>query len=128
MTTIVQGPVNPSPLNPLSNSESLNELNSHPAFHSITTREEAANILEGTVPMTYILWTEERTIDGELVQQHFLSYMEVNLKVEHRTFGHPSDWFYQNCDPHHAKDLVDLIPKIMHCKPNECKMLMPQQC
>jgi hypothetical protein len=74
--------------------------------------------------MTYILWTEESTIEGKLVQQHFLSYMETDLKVEHRTFSHPSDWFYQNLDPHHAKDLADLIPKMMHCKPNECKMLI----
>jgi hypothetical protein len=127
MTTIVQGPVNPPALNSLESTNSFNELDSHPAFHFVTTKEDATKILVGRTPMTYILWTEESAVDGEIVEQHFLSYMETDLTVQHRTFSHPSDWFYQNCDPHHANALVDLIPKMMHCRSYDCKMLtMPQ--
>lgn len=100
----------------------IHELESHPAFYSILNTEDAEKLLAGTPPMTYILWTDKMEVDT--VEQYFLSYMETDLKVEHRTFSHPKDWFYMNCDPHSADNLSDLIPQIMHCKPAECKMLV----
>jgi hypothetical protein len=84
------------------------ELKSHPAFYPQTTKERAETLLIGTQPMTYLLW-EDRASAG----QYFLSYMKRDLEVEHVIL----------C-PHQAVTLLNLIPLLMTCPPNECKMLL----
>src|SRR5437868_1963649 len=84
------------------------ELEDHPAFYSILTKKAAEDLLEGTAPKTYILWVEKGETEEAPSDQYFLSYKDDSLNVKHRTFSRPSNWFYQNCDPHSEERLVDL--------------------
>ncbi|HEY5234752.1 MAG TPA: hypothetical protein VIJ14_01130 [Rhabdochlamydiaceae bacterium] len=123
MTSVVSCP-NPSAVRPICSNDAIDELKNHPAYYSLSNEEMAETLLKGTPPMTYILWTKQITINGQVSEQYYLSFMETSLTVEHRTFSHPDNWFYMNCDPHSADKLLDLIPQMMHCKLNQCQMLI----
>jgi hypothetical protein len=86
----------------------------HPAYYPQLTKEKAEKLLIGTLPMTYILWTMQVEQDGAIEEQYYLSYTKSNLKAAHQLF----------CNPNCADKLSNLIPQIMHCKPNECEMLL----
>jgi hypothetical protein len=125
MAISVRDPIGPIAFERIqNNNNSTHELKNHPAFYPLSSMEMAETLLKGTPPMTYILWTMQVENDGNTVEQYHLSFMETSLTVEHRTFSHPDEWFYMNCDPHHADNLIDLIPQMMHCKANACIMLI----
>lgn len=97
----------------------IDELENHPAYYPKSTKKHAENLLLGTQPMTYVLWTMQGINAG--AKQYWLSYVTANMTVEHVTFDYINDWT-MNC--HHAAALSDLIPQIMECRSNECKMLL----
>lgn len=102
--------------------EPTKELEGHPAYYSTLTTNDAEAILQGTSPMTYILWMEASNAKGKTPPQYFLSYMDTSLSVIHRPFSHCGTW--KNCDPQGRELLADLIPQMMRCKPLECKILI----
>lgn len=97
----------------------IQQVEHHPAFHSLSNEDAANKILQQAAPFTYILWKDDQN------QRYFLSFMNPSLEMEHRFFSRNSKdlWFYQNADPHTAPSVTLLIPIIMHCKPEQCHML-----
>ncbi len=124
MTMTVHNFVNPLGFKQPLSKDPTDELKSHPAFYPHSTKKYAKHLLLGTSPMTYILWTMQVVNDGAIAEQYCLSYMKTNATVEHLTFGYTNDWHDVNCNSHHAAALSALIPQMMQCQPNECKMLL----
>jgi hypothetical protein len=121
MTLTIRDPVYTLTVEPTSRKNPADELESHPAFYSKITRKYAEKLLLGTQPMTYVLWTMQIVNDGAIKEQCCLSYMKTNMTVEHLTFGYISDRIMNS---HYAAALSDLIPQMMECQSNECKMLL----
>jgi hypothetical protein len=114
MSSSLQGPHSCSQGNPRG-------LEVHPAFHGQLTQRLAALRLNGFPPMTYILWT------GVAANPMFISFVNSSSTIEHRLFMKISNtWHFQNGDPHITSSLRALVVEILHCRSDECKMLMPQ--
>ena len=103
------------PVDPLAFEQSKDpayEFKNHLAFYPHATKENAEKLLLGTLPLTYMLRTMQGVEDGAISEQYYLSYMRRDLEVEHVILF-----------PHHVI-LSALIPLVMNCPPNECKMLL----
>lgn len=89
-------------------------LSNHPAFHSgLKTEADAERCLIGCTPMTYLLWIMDL--------QYCLSYMETNLKIEHRAFTYDGTHF--NWNLYYSKKIELLVPTMMNSRPERCKIL-----
>jgi|GEM_PF-1652205 len=89
-------------------------LSNHPAFHSrLRTEVGAEECLMGCTPMTYLLWI--------MGLQYCLSYMETDLKIEHRAFTYDGVNF--NWNLYSSKKIELLIPIMMKSRPERCKIL-----
>lgn len=93
----------------------------HPAWNGEISELEASQMLQGKEVFTYVL----RPADKE--RSYFISFVNQDHFVQHQYFTLElglKGWHYKNgvvVPP--AKNIDDLIPKMMHCHPNELKIL-----
>lgn len=119
MTLIVHDPICTSAIEQPFINNPTDAFENHPAYYSKSTKKHAETLLLGTQPMTYVLWKIQDVNAG--AKQYCLSYMKVDMTVEHVPFDYTNDW---TMNSYHAATLSDLIPQIMECRSNECKMLL----
>jgi hypothetical protein len=98
-------------------SNNLRALEIHPAFYGPLTEDHASAMLSGHPPYTYILRNEGSN-------QLFLSFVNDCNIIEHLLFSKKgSIWFGQNGDPHIENSVRALVPDMMHCQSQQCRML-----
>ena len=94
------------------------KIEKHLAWHGKISLDRASRLMEYKPFFSYILTS------GETPDTYILSYMGANGIVAHAVFERDNNaWLYRNFTHHRCATLDELIPKAMHCKPEECRPL-----
>jgi hypothetical protein len=103
------------------NQESIQD---HPAWQESIDVMSAETLLEGAGSFTYLLRK------GAEEYLHFITFVKEDLTIKHQWFTlefDPRGWFYRNggTGPTQivAETLEDLIPQMMRCSVEECKII-----
>ena len=97
------------------------EINDHPSWKGDVSLCEAAALLKGNNPFTYVLSA------GMDKNHFFLSYVDFDLVVKHknvRIILNQGNWAIKNGSTTIYSSISKLIPDCLHCSANVCKPLV----
>lgn len=100
------------------------EIVEHSACHGKMNMDMADKILKNKPAFSYVL----RLL--EVPDTYVLSYVKKDSVIEHIVFRRKRSscqWQYSNGFEHLCNTLSELVCKAMHCKPEECKPVFPDQ-
>ncbi len=98
------------------------QISAHTAWYGNITEKESVKLLGDASPYTFILR------GGDKEHSYFISFMKKDGSIKHQNFTLELDrkgWFYKNGITDGlleavARDIVDLIPLMMHCESSVC--------
>lgn len=111
------------------------QIERHPAWHKSVDAKQAEALLKGNASFTYLLRK------GEEERSYFITFVKKDQVIKHQRFTleHSQEpglkgWYYRNGMGYSggpteisSVDLEDLIPQMMHCALEECKIMGEDQ-
>lgn len=96
------------------------QIKAHVAWKGDISEAVAEKSLQNQPALTYLLRK------GEKEDIYFVSFVDQDHVIQHKHFTLEADskiWYYQNNTACRSNNFVDVIPRAMHCNPNECNPL-----
>jgi len=98
----------------------LEDVEKHPGWNGKIDMDKASELLRNKTSFSYIL------CPGNKPNTYALSYVRQDGVVSHAIFNKEStQWRYRNGMDDSCDTLEELVPRVMHCEPYECRPLAP---